>query len=616
MTSQIDRSKARRALTRSSGDAVLAMISRFGSRDETDLRDLYDRICRAVIRRLTEAYTSVQITDDMVRKNDDLEFLIPTVGQTKPMKDVPELDDLERYLARNISALTPEDLGGISELFSGHRVNWNNSEPKFDYDSTRRGAGRVYTPFDVTRYMCEQVIPALVRRCETYRSFRKLRIIDPACGSGAFLTQASRVLIREANSRWPGKEVEISRAVFSEILHGVDIDGFAVSLCRLVLWMEAGAPTDPVGFCLCEFDSLSLGGSPSISEWEEATELGVKEDYDLWIGNPPYVRIRPVDFEGFEHRNVRNLYALFCELGISLTRDSGIFSMIVPQSVVGSRDAESLRSYIIDIQGSVRFQVFDSVPDFLFDQGKIESNTNTNINQRTTIVSVEKGGPEILQTSPLLRWRRSERNHLFDNLRCLKITRDDMYGEKIPMVGSEEELTLLRELLQVEPTIAGAIGGGSNNLFMTKAVRYFITALPESLGRPNSINLHMSEEDFPSIHVLLNSNVFYWWWRVFGNGFQVEIGDIESFPMLPLDPKRATELSERLIAAEASCRVVKRNAGKDIPNINFNYSMELLSEIDREILSSVADIVPDFILRSKSNSLHGRMDELVGYSEA
>ena len=64
--------------------------------------------------------------------------------------------------------------------------------------------------------------------------------------------------------------------------------------------------------------------------------------------------------------------------------------MIIPQAVMGARETQSLRNHVLNLNAEVKFQVFDSVPDFLFDQGKIESNTNTNINQRTVIVSVSK----------------------------------------------------------------------------------------------------------------------------------------------------------------------------------------------------------------------------------
>ncbi len=615
MPSQIERSKSRKTLARISGNAVLKTIARLRHDSEKSLSILYEMVCRELIRRLIESYTSSPITNETIRTNPDLVFLMPTVDLEDGIRNAPEFDEPVSFMIENSGAFSPEDLGGISELFSGHSAILTDSGVEFVNDISRRGAGRIYTPFDVTLHMCEGTIPDIVSNCHSFDCFLRLRIIDPACGSGAFLAQASRILIREAICRWPEREDEITKHVFSAILHGIDLDGFAVNLCKLVLWMEAGSPEDSIGFRLAEFDSLSKGADPSFSDWSKYTGLELIEGYDLWIGNPPYVRVKPSEYDGFVYSDARNLYALFCELGISLTKKNGTFSMILPQGVVVSRDADRLRSFLLGIRGSKTFQVFDSVPDFLFDQGKIESNSNTNINQRTTIVTVQKGREEEILTSPLIRWRRSEeRNYLFRNLRNSPITKEDRVHGKIPMLGSDAEVALFRDLVRRGPKIGERIGKGTKSLYMTKAVRYFITALPKSLGRANSIELIIPEEDFHSIHVILNSNVFYWWWRVIGNGFQLERGDIDCFPMIPIDPQRASLLSRRLSKAEDSCRVIKRNAGKDIPNVNYNYSMDLILEIDSEILSSFSDLDFDFILKSKSNSLFGKMDGLVGYS--
>ena len=615
MPSQIERSIARKRLTKLGGSAVLGILAKSKGGGSRALAKKYERTCREVTRRLVECHISRGISDEKIQNNPDLAFLKPTIGMRGEVEESPEMSELIEFHETSRGVISPEDLGGISELFSGHRVSRTDSGLVFENDVTRRGAGRVYTPFDVTSHMCEITIPNLVSNCDSLESFLSLRIIDPACGSGAFLAQASRVLIREGVSRWPESREEVERGVFSRILHGVDLDAFAVSLCRLVLWMEAGAPDEEMGFCLSQTDSLRLGGSPSLDEWSEGTGLESGRGYDLWMGNPPYVRVKPSDFEEFVHRGTRNLYALFCELGMSLTKEDGTFSMILPQGVVVSREAASLRSFLLGVPGSKKFQVFDSVPDFLFDQGKIESNTNTNINQRTTIVTVEKGSEEEILTSPLIRWRRrEERNDLFRNLRTIEITHEDTSLGKIPMLGSKEEVALFREMVKISPKIGDRIGSGQKSLFLTKAVRYFITALPRSLGRRNSIEIAVPEEDFHAVHVILNSNVFYWWWRVIGNGFQLEKGDIECFPLIQLDSQRASLLSQRLSRAEKSCKVTKRNAGKDIPNINYNFSMDLIREIDSEILSCFDDLEYDFILKSKSNSLFGKMDGLVGYS--
>ena len=122
---------------------------------------------------------------------------------------------------------------------------------------------------------------------------------------------------------------------------------------------------------------------------------------------------------------------------INLLGRNGLFCFIVPQSIVGSKETQSLRDLLLAQDGELTFQVFDSVPDFLFDQGKIESNSNTSINQRTTIISLNKFAQKSLHTSSL-RWRRrEERDILFQSLKQLQINESDLDYGKIPMLENK-----------------------------------------------------------------------------------------------------------------------------------------------------------------------------------
>ena len=81
-------------------------------------------------------------------------------------------------------------------------------------------------------------------------------------------------------------------------------------------------------------------------------------------------------------------------------------------------------------------------------------------------------------------------------------------------------------------------------LYIPKVVRYFITAVPFDLERSATI-LSVDEDFHKTIHCIVNSNLFYWWWRIIENGFQVELQDIVEFPYIPLEGKKANLLSEQ-----------------------------------------------------------------------
>ena len=98
-----------------------------------------------------------------------------------------------------------------------------------------------------------------------------------------------------------------------------------------------------------------------------------------------------------------------------------------------------------------------------------------------------------------------------------------------------------------------------------------------------------------------------------GNGFQVEMKDVKSFPLFDLEQKKVARFDKELISAEKDCKVFKRNAGKDIPNINFNFRQDLLQEIDKFVLDSIS-MKPHQRFWLQNQLLHGDMSDLGLYT--
>ena len=122
----------------------------------------------------------------------------------------------------------------------------------------------------------------------------------------------------------------------------------------------------------------------------------------------------------------------------------------------------------------------------------------------------------------------------------------------------------------------------------------------------------VSSKYFSVVHATLNSNVFYWWWRVFGNGFQVEEKLILNFPLLEIN--QPNQHSKLLIDSERICHTEKKNADKIIPNVNYNKQAAVLIGVDKAIFEILGLKYRDFHIKSKSNSLFERLDQLNGYN--
>ncbi len=123
----------------------------------------------------------------------------------------------------------------------------------------RRSSGTFYTPRGVTAFLVRRTLEPLISD-KSADEILRLRVLDPAMGSGAFLVGACRYLaaaveeslIREG--RWHSGDISaadrasVRREVAQRCLFGVDINPMAVQLARLSLWLATLASDKPLTF--------------------------------------------------------------------------------------------------------------------------------------------------------------------------------------------------------------------------------------------------------------------------------------------------------------------------------------------------------------------------------
>ncbi|QSG15199.1 Type II restriction enzyme, methylase subunit [Halapricum desulfuricans] len=139
-------------------------------------------------------------------------------------------------------------------------------------EGERKATGAYYTPDYVVTYIVEETVGPLVDDIEDdlqdrglersdveyfrglYDGIQELRILDPAMGSGHFLTKATAYLtervmevVRE-QEQFDFPEDEIRRTIAKECIYGVDLNGMAVELAKLSMWLETLAADKPLAF--------------------------------------------------------------------------------------------------------------------------------------------------------------------------------------------------------------------------------------------------------------------------------------------------------------------------------------------------------------------------------
>ena len=271
--------------------------------------------------------------------------------------------------------------------------------------SKRKKDGVFYTPKYITQYMVENTIgwqcnekrkvleltdieidnkcylksgklsakgKNIYLKIENYKSWiLSLKIIDPACGSGAFLNQALNYLIEEHEfiidletelNKGQISLFNIEKAVLENNLYGVDINEESVEIAKLSLWLRTAQKGRKLSVLSNNIkcgnsliDDSQVAGEKAFNWQENFPDVFANGGFDIVIGNPPYVDIKALSKDIVDHlfssyscvNNRVNLFAAFTERSLDIIKKNGHFSFIIPSSILTQESYKTLREKIL-----------------------------------------------------------------------------------------------------------------------------------------------------------------------------------------------------------------------------------------------------------------------------
>lgn len=225
-------------------------------------------------------------------------------------------------------------------------------------DELRSKLGAYYTPPPIA----ERLIAMSTRAGVNWRS---CRVLDPACGGGAFLSAVATHVLHAS----PGRSPAASLADVEVRLHGFEIDPYAAWLSQV--FVEATVMP------LCHSAGRRLGVVVQVRDSLNAPNPEGKNDqYDLVIGNPPYGRVSlPADQRERYRRSLfghANLYGLFTDLAVHFAGNGGIIAYVTPTSFLSGEYFKSLRGLLVETARPVNID-FVSVRKGVFDDALQET---------------------------------------------------------------------------------------------------------------------------------------------------------------------------------------------------------------------------------------------------
>jgi adenine-specific DNA-methyltransferase len=224
-------------------------------------------------------------------------------------------------------------------------------------DEMRSRLGAYYTPPPLAERLVAMATSAGV-------NWSKCRVLDPACGGGAFLSAVAAPLVKAGQ----GTAAQILASIASR-LKGFEIDPYAawlsqvfLEVCLMPLCQRAGQRF-PVVVEVC--DSLAA------AEPKERTA-----HYDLVIGNPPYGRVSLAAEVRERYRRSlyghANLYGVFTDLAVRFAKSGGVIAYVTPTSFLAGQYFKALRSLLATSARPVNID-FVSVRKGVFDDALQET---------------------------------------------------------------------------------------------------------------------------------------------------------------------------------------------------------------------------------------------------
>ena len=262
--------------------------------------------------------------------------------------------------------------------------------------SRRKKDGIFYTPDYIVRYIVDNSLGTYLREHEekakeefslkeniedkTYEKREKkayikyqgflqnIKVVDPACGSGAFLVYAFDYLLAENKRVYDilGTSLfnneQYIRDILQNNIYGVDLNEESVEITKLSLWLK----TAQKGKRLTALDANIKCGNSLIDDsavvgnkafnWRENfVDIFSNGGFDIVIGNPPYVRQELIRSqvshlsEKYEsHSGKADLFVYFFEHAVKILKGNGIFGYISSSKFLEANYGRALINYLIN----------------------------------------------------------------------------------------------------------------------------------------------------------------------------------------------------------------------------------------------------------------------------
>lgn len=370
---------------------LMPMIHEFKASGKSGQTNLYQEMIKK-FRELDTVYNSNLFTEHPFEKWEDFS------GATEKVINI--LHGVKNYLEYDFSIIPADVLGNVYENYLGHKLQQSKRDlfgQHLGVDKNfkkRKEQGIYYTPKFIVEYIVQNALGPVLDDCKSISDLKKIKILDPACGSGSFLVAAMDLVIKKYLKFGSKVDGLLKIQILQDNIYGVDLDQQAVELARLNLLLhtfDSQYRLPNLGGNIKNGNSLIFGSDEELEKYfgkdyrnkqpfnwqEEFPEVFKQGGFDVVIGNPPYIKedTNKEAFNGLHHspyyQGKMDIWTMFGCVCIDLLKPNGFLGFIAPSNWVSNYGASLFREKVLS-DGEI-FDYVDFGDYMVFENASIQT---------------------------------------------------------------------------------------------------------------------------------------------------------------------------------------------------------------------------------------------------
>jgi len=263
--------------------------------------------------------------------------------------------------------------------------------------------------------------------------------------------------------------------------------------------------------------------------------FGIKEGFDIVIGNPPYgakVNDSEKNYFQLNYKTAKTIkgiqkgsldtYTLFIELGHNICKKGGNLHYIVPISITSSDSVTGVHKLLEETCSLIKISSYAVRPEPVFENAVVN----------TSIIFFKKDllpVKSILSTKMYRKKGELNLKYLLENLQFINVLDVKLSG-RYPKISLDIEKQILKKIFNQKIKIRDLIKQKGDPIFYrTTGGRYFKIITNYSTGSTKERPIYFDKNIVNVIGAILSSNLYFWFYQIYSNNLDLKSYEIESF---------------------------------------------------------------------------------------